>query len=228
MTQRNEGLTDHRIFGERDRRVMPSKRLFLKGLLPAFLIGVLAGFTSPAHSSEKRTDKPTAFLGALGDQEILWQNSDDDKRQKFWFTEQGSQIIPYDWFLFLELPTSTELFRDVKNMDRLRYIPQGETPLNLDALPIGFTKDQVWYSNESIPGGGGLDGLKITYKDHGDPDYQKVSNEWLGMTCAACHTNQIEFNGKKIVIDGAPGMGDLGGLMSGLVESMEATVPIRL
>ena len=44
------------------------------------------------------------------------------------------------------------------------------------------------------------------------------------MTCAACHTSQIEFNGKKIVIDGAPGMGDLEGFLQGLVESMEATL----
>ncbi len=225
MMQRIEGLRDHRVHGERDRRVMPSKRLFLKGLLPAFLIGVLAGISSPADSAEteKRTDKPTTFLGALGEQEILWQNWDDDKRQKFWFTPQGSQIIPYDWFLSLELPNSTELFRDVKNMNRLRYIPQGKTPLNLDERPIGFTKDMVWYSNESLPGGAS-GSLKITYKDHGDKVYEKISEEWLGMTCAACHTNQIEYKGKKIVIDGAPSMGDLEGFLQGLVESMEATL----
>ena len=229
MTQRNDGLADHRVHDERERRVMPSKRLFLKGLLPAFLIGVLAGFTSPADSSESRTDKPTAFLGALddvgtpGEQVILWQNWDDDKRQKFWFTPQGSQIIPYDWFLSLELPNSEALFFEKENMDRLRYIPQEKTPLNPDKLPIGFTKDLVWHSKESIPGGD-LESLKVAYKDYGKPVYQKISNDWLGLTCAACHTNQIEYNGKKVVIDGAPAMGDFEGLMGGLVESMEATL----
>ena len=95
MTQRNDGLADHRVHDERERRVMPSKRLFLKGLFPAFLIGVLAGFTSPADSSESRTDKPTAFLGALNDegtpveQVVLWQNWDDGQADRDETTTTG-------------------------------------------------------------------------------------------------------------------------------------------
>lgn len=226
MTQCNDGLTDLRVHGERNRRDMPVKRLFLKALLPALLIAVVTVFTNPVDSSEteiRKSKKPTTFLGAVGDQLILWQNWDDDKRQEFWFTEQGSQIIPYDWALVLEIPNSEEPFFGNKNMDRLRYIPQSETPKNLDKLPIGFTKDMVWYSNESLPGGAS-GSLRITYKNHGDKVYQKISKEWLGMTCAACHTNQIEYKGKKIVIDGAPGMGDLEGFLHGLVESMQATL----
>lgn len=231
MQERNDGLRNHRVHSERHRRVMPSKRLWLKGLLSALLIGVLAGCESPTDSSKDRTDDPTSFPGALdgvgtpGEQVILWQNWDDDKRQQFWFTPQGSQIIPYDWFLSLELPNSEELFFEKENMDRLRYIPQDVTDLNPDRLPIGFTKDDVRYSKESIPGpGGDLESLTVAYKDYGNPAYQDISNDWLGLTCAACHTNQIEFTGKKIVVDGAPGMGDFEGLMKGLVESMEATL----
>ena len=228
VRQRNDVMRDHRVHGKRHNRIIPGKRLWLKGLLSALLIGGLAstGFAA------SRTDDPTIFRGALlegdgvgtpGEQVILWQNWDDDKRQKFWFTPQGSQIIPYDWFLALELPNSEDLFHEKENMDRLRYIPQDKTELNPEKLPIGFTKDLVWYSNESIPGGD-LESLKVTYKDYGNPIYQAISKNWLGLTCAACHTNQIEFNGKKIVIDGAPAMGDFEGLMKGLVESMEATL----
>lgn len=231
MTQRSEGFGDHRVHGEWDRRLGRGKGPFLKGFFAAFLFGVVAGLAGPADSSESRRDKPEAeFLGALndvgtpGEQVVLWQNWDDGTRQQFWFTPQGSQIIPYDWFLVLELPNSENLFHEKENMNRLRYIPQARTELNPERLPIGFTKDLVWYSNESFPPGGDLESLKITYKDYGNPDYQDISNDWLGLTCAACHTNQIEFNGKKIVIDGAPAMGDFEGLMRGLVESMEATL----
>ena len=112
MTHCIDGLTDHRVYGEQDRRVKPGKRIFLKGLLPALLIGVIAGFTSAANSSEtnKRTDAPSSFQGALDDQKILWQNWDDAKRQEFWFTEQGSQIIPYYWALALEMPKGDKKF----------------------------------------------------------------------------------------------------------------------
>jgi len=225
MTQHNDGMTDQRVCGERDRHVAPRNRLFLKGLLRVLLIGVVAGVASPAVNAESRTDEPTTFAGALGDQEILWQNWNEDERQKFWFTNQGSQIIPYDWFLSLEMPKSTDLFKDKKNMDYLRYIPQSVTDMNPDELPIGFTKDLVWYSGKSLKGiKPSLEGLYVTYKDHGDPVYEGISKEWLGLTCAACHTNQIEYNGRKIVIDGAPGMGDLEGLLERLVDSMEATL----
>ncbi len=156
MTQCNSGLTDHRVHGERDRRVMPGKRLFLKGLLLAFLIGVLAGYASLADSAEGRKDEPTTFLGALDvgtadEQLILWQNWNEDQRQEFWYTAQGSQIIPYGWALILEMSNSEEKFLGKENMERLRYIPQVYSDGNRDNLPIGFTKDKVWYSNESLP-----------------------------------------------------------------------------
>lgn len=205
--------------------ILPGKGLFLKGLLPALLIGVLVGCESPTDiPTERRTDSPKSFLGALddvgtpGEQVILWQNWDDDKRQEFWFTPQGSQIIPYDWVSALEQPDSKNLFFENGHMDRLRYIPQSPTERNPDGLPIGFTKDLVWYSKNSRL----LE--RLEYEDHGNPVYQEISNEWLGLTCAACHTNQIEHKGKKIVVDGAPAMADFEGLMKGLVESMEATL----
>lgn len=212
-------------------RVLPVR--MVKGrwsrLLGAFLIvGALAG-------CESRTDSPGAFLGAIdnvgqpGKQVILWQNWNDEQRQKFWFTPQGSQIIPYGWVAALEQPDSRNLFFENGNLDQLRYIPQHPTPYNPDGLPIGFTKDKVWYSKKSrllegVRPSKLFTGLRVRYKDYGNPAYQDVANDWLGLTCAACHTSQINFKGRKMLVDGAPAMADFEGLMNGLVRSMEATL----
>ncbi len=91
MTQRNDGLTDHRVHGERDRGGTPGKRLILKGLLPALLIGGLAssGFAA------SRNDEPTTFPGALNDegtpveQVVLWQNWDDGQADRDETTTTG-------------------------------------------------------------------------------------------------------------------------------------------
>jgi len=44
------------------------------------------------------------------------------------------------------------------------------------------------------------------------------------LTCVACHTGQVEFNGAKYLIDGAPTMGDFESLFRDLVEAMKATL----
>lgn len=124
-----------------------------------------------------------------------------DKADSLWFynTTQGSALIPYDFFLELELAGSEEKIRGNKTIDKYRYLPQDESFFNPDALPLGFVKD--------------------TYK----------GNDYVGYTCAACHTGQVNFTndvGKKhaIRIDGGPAMADMVGFLMELEASMEATL----
>jgi len=76
---------------------------------------------------------------------------------------------------------------------RFGYLNQLTSSGNPDALPVGFAKDQ----------------------DHG--------RAWLGMTCAACHTNRMEINGKVVQVDGAPTLGDLAAFLTELRDSLKAT-----
>ena len=78
------------------------------------------------------------FQGAHDGEVILPQNWTCQERQEFWFTDQGSQIIPYTWFLHLERVSSEEKFRAAGNVDRYRYLPQQPTQMNPDGLPIGL------------------------------------------------------------------------------------------
>lgn len=108
----------------------------------------------------------------------------------FYNTTQGSGLIPYDFFLFLEQENSQTLLRDNANMDQFRYLPQKPTFFNPDGLPVGFVRE--------------------TYKDH----------DYVGYTCAACHTGQINYKGQAIRIDGGPAMADMTSFLSALEKSM--------
>jgi len=49
-----------------------------------------------------------------------WSNAD---RAYFYFADQGSRLIPYDYFLHLEQAGSEALFRSDANMKRIGLIP---------------------------------------------------------------------------------------------------------
>ena len=72
----------------------------------------------------------------------LEQNWSPGQSLQFYFTAQGSQIIPYDWFLALEQADSTTLFRDNQNILKYRYLAQNPGPMNPDGLPVGFVAEQ--------------------------------------------------------------------------------------
>ena len=114
-----------------------------------------------------------------------------DERERFYYTTQGSQLIPYDWFLALET-VSGEPFRSDAHLARLRFIPQPKGDRNRDGLPVGFVKDDnpdnVFDIKRAFLG-----------ENYANRDYPRT-NVWLGLTCAACHTAQIESPTATITI----------------------------
>jgi NB-ARC domain len=121
------------------------------------------------------------------------QNWSPQDRRLFYFTPIGSRIMPYPWFLALERGDDRTLFREVSNLDAYRFLNHPKNvELNPDGLPIGLTR------------GVG------------------ESREWLGLTCAACHTAQIKHGGLVFRIDGAPAQLDLQGFFTSLIEALKA------
>jgi hypothetical protein len=118
--------------------------------------------------------------GAVGTVVNLSQGWGQDEQQSFYFTSQGSQLLPYDWFLVLEQPGHTNLFRSTQNMERQRWLPSRPTDLNPDGLPVGFVKD--------------LDA--------------ETKQSYLGLTCAACHTTEIKYGPVTMRVDGGSSMAD--------------------
>lgn len=101
------------------------------------------------------------------------------ERQTYYFTPQGTQVkgLRYEWFTALELPFSQQRFASPEYLARFGFLvdpAQKATPLNPGNLPVGFTRHQNAGSNE----------------------------QYLDITCAACHTGELHFKGQAIRIDG--------------------------
>lgn len=115
-----------------------------------------------------------------------------------WFhnVNQGSDLLPYDFFLSLTLAGSDEPLTSARNVERWRYLPQIATKRNPDALPVGFARDE----------------------------YQ--GRAYVGLTCAACHTAQVNYKGVGLRIDGGPSMADMQTFMRDLVDAVSAAAQL--
>ncbi|MBZ5679144.1 MAG: DUF2235 domain-containing protein [Acidobacteriia bacterium] len=124
--------------------------------------------------------------------EVVWlkQNWTEDQRRRYYHTAQGSDLIPYAWFLALEQPRislkGAPLFRENSYMQGFGFIPDGAYEQNPDGLPVGFARD-----------------------DHFIDPYTGQNQVVLGLTCAACHTGELFYGGKAIRIDAGPAMIDM-------------------
>jgi len=101
------------------------------------------------------------------------------ERQTYYFTPQGTQVkgLRYNWFTALELPFSQQRFASPEYLARFGFLvdpAQKASPDNPGNLPVGFARHQN-------PG---------------------VTDEYLDITCAACHTGELRFKGQAIRIDG--------------------------
>ena len=85
---------------------------------------------------------PEKDSALISDQVIyLDQNWTKKDRENFYFLNQGSRLLPYDYFLYLEQVDSTDLFRSDENMRRFGFLPISASRMNPDRLPIGFVRD---------------------------------------------------------------------------------------
>ncbi len=184
-----------------DRPLLIGRRLAFAAMLSS--LAVFACLVPPTLASDPPgEDRNADAVGPdpLGETvtsvRYLKQHWSPEDSQRFYFTSQGSQLLPYKWFLVLESPTSETPFRARENILRYRYLPQKPDAWNPDGLPVGFVKDRSL-----------LDG----------------TTNWLGFTCAACHTNELHFNNVAYRVDGAPALSDVVSFLRDLEASLVAT-----
>jgi cytochrome c5/uncharacterized protein YneF (UPF0154 family) len=109
-----------------------------------------------------------------------------EMRQFYYYAPQGTSFVNlrYSWFINMEQADSSDRFADPSHMRSLGFIVDNlETPSNPYRLPVGFTK-------------------------HFDPN---LKEEFLDVTCAACHTGELHAvrkTGEQVAIriDGGQGM----------------------
>lgn len=160
-------------------------------------------------------------LQAAAGRKYLPQGWTDQQRNEFYTTPQGSYLIPYEWFLHLEQATNSQPFRAKDNIERLRYLTSPSVPrFNPDGLPIGFVKEPT--SSRKDPAEAPL--VKSFYQRGTEVADMVKPKAWLGLTCAACHTTELQVGGAKIRIDGAPALADFNQLITGIEQAIAATL----
>ena len=194
----------------------------LQGQTMRFTISVTVLFAVTMSSSFAQT-------------KYLDQGWDDEMRQEFYFTAQGSHLIPYKWFLALEQAENDRLFRDEANMRSYGILPSPPTKRNPAGLPVGFVRDGVDPVSSEIAGlsnaGKRVLSNATKYKikraffgpQADEKLYPKEQKAWFGFTCAACHTHEIEYNGQTVRIDGGSTQSDLESFLRDLGLALTAT-----
>lgn len=124
---------------------------------------------------------------------------------KDWITaNQGSRLLPLAWFRALEQPDGGGMFLDPAYMAKFRYLP------GPDGLPLGFTLD-------------GQDDRLFVDTQRRWSDKQGTHTPWVGMTCAACHTNDITYGPHTMRVYGGATLADFQGFLLAFNKALRAT-----
>lgn len=178
--------------------ILKHKWLLLGSIVTVLIISLVIGKVYQGWDDDVNRGAIPIENGAFGESYStpVYLDQGWTKSDSLWYynTTQGSALLPYDFFTVLEAEQSEELFRSDKNIDKYRYLPQKATFFNPDGFPVGFVKE--------------------TYQ----------GNDYVGYTCAACHTAQVNYKGQAIRIDGGPAMADMVSFLSGLEKAMAATL----
>lgn len=121
-----------------------------------------------------------------GELVLLDQGWTEEQRRQFHHTPQGTQLVPYSWFLALDQPCLTRC-EPLHNSEYLARFGFLESPkddaLNPDGLPVGLAREEGFVN----PTNG------KTYPV-------------LGLTCAACHTGELRYDKYSVRIEGGVAM----------------------
>lgn len=168
----------------------------------ALLAGVAACGPEAKKGQAAATGWPDAGQGWNRDQRLSWYQAG-----------QGSRLMPWAWAKALEQKDGTGLFFAEANMARYRFLPLAQSGAN-PRLPIGFAIDQQDDSSLSF--------TKLRwYKE------QPNDEQWLGLNCSACHTGQMNFEGKAVTVDGAPSLVDFQMFIEDVDAALAATLNDR-
>jgi hypothetical protein len=124
--------------------------------------------------------------------------------QRWYGAYQGSRLMPLSWFKALEQPGGAGRFADDKYLARFGYLTQP------GKLPVGFAVD--------VQDATGLSHTNLTWKAGQSP-----TEPWLGMTCAACHTSQIQYGDKTYRIEGGATLADFQSFIEAVNQALGET-----
>ena len=163
----------------------------------AAAMALLLATTALGGCSRPPPVPPSAAVSVTG------QNWDEARRLRFYHTPQGTRLMPVAWFLALEqpdlVPGEGPRFAAPDHLSRFGFLIDPPSAENPHGLPVGFAVD-----DEAA-------------------DDLKQNEPVVGLTCAACHTGQVEFRGRGVRIDGGSAMTDLAAFQDRLGQALFVT-----
>jgi hypothetical protein len=176
-----------------------------------------------------------------------WLEQNWSLKDRHWFhhASQGTATfpVPYDWFMALEQPrlrlfSQPGMMKDSAYLERFGFIPSPQsiqtdtTTLRRYGYANVYETTQVsdWSTNWTPAEN--VDGLPVGFARMTgvvDPATGHREEDKIGLTCAACHTGQIHYQGIDVRFDGGPAMTDLKKLelSTGLSIAYTLYVPFR-
>lgn len=118
------------------------------------------------------------------------------ERERWHHRSAGQAFGPLSWVQSVEQPGNERRLMERDNLREFGFLPKEASFENPWALPVGFVR------TAGAPG-------------------QRLQ---VGLTCAACHTGQVERGGRALRIDGAPAGFDLIRYFGDFYAGLEATL----
>jgi hypothetical protein len=160
-----------------------------------------------------------------------WLDQNWSTGDRYWFhhASQGTATfpVPYAWFMALEQPgihlvTSPGLLSDSDYLERFGFVPSPKSVQADDATlrrfgfagASGAASASALISVLDLPPKPveNFDGLPVGIARTAgvaDPATGLPQADMIGLTCAACHTGHLHYQGVSVRFDGGPGMVDL-------------------
>jgi hypothetical protein len=158
---------------------------------------VLAILLSTGSCSGPEPVTPAPEAGPGTDQGWTYQTT-----QLWHHVDQGTAFFPYEWFVALEQAQGQERFAAPGNMQRFGFLSNPPHPtFNPDGLPIGFSSTELRLDKGAA---------------------QCWPGNWVGLTCAACHTGQVNYHGVSLPLEGGPAQNDIETFRIRLAEAFAA------
>lgn len=148
-----------------------------------------------------------------GPVECLNQGWSEYERSWWYSVSQGSRLLPLSWMLALEQAGDAQKFLSDANVQKYRYLTNPTSRDNPHGLPLGFAVDKEEGANLQ---------LMCTIFKVGCAR-ESLRLPWVGLNCAACHTNELTFAGHRFRVEGAPTHADFQGFHEDLLKSLMAT-----
>lgn len=134
-------------------------------------------------------------------------DGDNTCREEWYSTTQGSHLLMWEVFIALEKSDSNGLFIEQSNLSKFGFLYpniKGETTSNYNRDT--YTGD---YSGD-LPLGLLLDKSQIN------------NVNYMGLTCAACHTGEITYANKRFFVEAGQSPLNMSEFFSSLVEALDA------